>query len=128
MTLADVRDWLETYHLFDKYYIGKIVGSYENVLGVYSRATAGRPVTALGLNSSYELMGVKLLIHGNQIEADTQALALQLFDILRNISQLEVGDNFIQFVDVRCSEPIDVGTDANRIFEFVINIDIYYRR
>lgn len=128
MTLARVKDWLKTYNLFSYYYIGKIVGAQENVLGVYTRASSGRPVTALGRESSYEITQVKLLVHGNKDENVTQQLAIQLFDVLRDVHHLEVNDDLIYFADVRCSEPIDVGMDANRIYEFVINIDIYSRR
>lgn len=128
MTLANIMAWLKTYELFDACYIGKINGAKENVLGIYARGTAGRPVRALDNNSTYDIASTKFLVHGNKDENDTQTLALQLFDILYNARKIEVGEDLVYFVDILCDEPIDVGTDANRIFEFVINADIYSKR
>ena len=128
MTLAEIRDWLKTFGLFDYYFIGTIDGSKENVLGVYTRTATPTPPHALGQRSSYVINGVKVLIHGNQNENKTQLLANQLFENLQDITGVEVGDNLIYYVRLRSNEPISVGMDAHRIFEFVIDFDIYSRR
>ena len=128
MKLATVLEWLKTYNLFSFYYIGKIVGSKQNVLGVYARGTTGRPVRAFGNNSGYDITSLKLLVHGDKNENNTQTLAIQLYEQLFNARNVEVGDDLIYFADILCDEPIDVGTDANDIFEFVINLDIYTKR
>ena len=128
MTLLEVCEWLETFNLFDHYYIGKIDGTQENVLGVYARASSGRPVHALGQPSSYVITGIKLLVHGNQDENETQELAKNLYKALTDYPAQWVGENYIYYVSLQCQEPIDVGTDTNWIYEFVINLNIYSNR
>ena len=66
MTLAEVRDWLKTFGLFDHYYIGKIDGTKERALGVYVRSSGGRPVHALGGPSTYFITGIKTIVHGTE--------------------------------------------------------------
>ena len=128
MTLAEVRDWLRTFGLFDNYYIGRIDGSTEHTLGVYANANVGNPVYAIGQPSSYKINGYKLLIHWNKNPKETQDASNALFDALTRVSGIETGNNLIYYVDLQCREPIDVGCDANDICEYVINMNIYSRR
>lgn len=128
MTLIQVLSWLKTFGLFNFYYISKIVGMQQNVLGVYDNASSGRPVRAIGQDSSYTITSIKLLIHGTKDSQETQNKAIALFNELLQVREVEHDGNYIYFVDIRCPEPIDVGMDTNNIYEFVINLDIYSRR
>ena len=128
MTLAEVRDWLETFGLFNTCYIGKFNGTKENVLGVFARAASMRPPHALGMPSTYVITGVKLVIHGNQNANQTQTLALALMRALTDITETTFEDNIIHYIDFRVSEPMDIGQDANNRYQYVINIDIYSNR
>lgn len=128
MTLAEVMDWLETFELFDYYYIGKINGAKPRVLGIYTNASGGKPPHALGQPSSYVINSVKLLVHGTKNENETQILANALFTALTDVASVETGENYIHFVDLQVPEPLHIGTDTNGFYEFVINLDIYSRR
>lgn len=128
MTLAEVRDWLKTFGLFDYYYIGKLNGSKEKALGVYTRSSGGRPVHALGGPSTYIITGIKVVIHGTENQNETQELALALFRALTDVSPVNFEDNTIYYVDLRVTEPADIGTDANKKYQYVINFDIYSNR
>lgn len=128
MTLLEVCEWLETFELFEHYYIGKIDGSQQKVLGVYTRAN-GRPVHALGQPSSYDITGIKLLVHWSQDEDETQTASKNLFKALTDYPAQWIDDNnYIYYVDLQCQEPIDVGMDTNLIYEYVINLNIYSNR
>ena len=128
MTLYEVMQWLKTFDIFQYYYVGKINGQQQQVLGVYARGEAGNPVHALGEPSKYQINGVKLLVHWNKDQQLTQNASNQLFSALTDVTDVDFGDNHIYYVDLLNTEPVNVGTDANDICEYVINIDIYSRR
>ena len=126
MTLNEVKEWLKTVSEFNAYYIGKVNGKQEKVLGIYARGVSGSPVHALGIDSSYDITRVRTLIHGNKDEDITQQLALNLFNRLYDFEPQEVDtNNYIYYVMLQNTEPVSVGTDANDIYEFVIDFDIY---
>ena len=140
MTIAEVRDWLKDYIAdpkFDYYYTGRIDGTKQRALGVYAHSYSTRPVYAIGQASSYEINGIKLLIHWNDNPKESQEASMALFSALSRVDGVEhaVGTgqdrrviNYIQYVDLQCNEPIDVGCDANDICEYVINLNIFSRR
>ena len=128
MTLAEIKDWLKTFNLFDYYYVGRIDGTKEKALGVYAAASTGTPVYAMNRASSYVINGVRLLVHWNDNPKETQDAAIALFNALSDVVGVTAGDNYIQWVKLQVTEPIDVGADANDINEYVINFDIYSRR
>ena len=129
MTLNEVKDWLKSYGLFEHYYIGKIVGKQEKTLGVYARGVSGQPVRALGQDSSYDITRINLLVHWNKYEDETQDIAKTLYKTLYDFRASQVdNDNYIYYVRLQNTEPVSVGTDANDIYEFVIDFDIYSNR
>ena len=74
ITLADIRDWLKSFGLFDNYYIGRIDSKKKNSLGVYNLQDAGRREVIGGLKV-YEKKGVSLLIHGDTNKTNTERKA-----------------------------------------------------
>ena len=128
MTLAEIRDWLRTFGLFDYYYVGRIDGAKKRALGVYASASTGAPVHAIGQPSSYTVTGVRLLVHWNENPKESQEASIALFDALTDVAPVTTGGNLIYYVALQCTEPIDVGADANDINEYVINMNIYSRR
>ena len=45
VTLADVRDYLKSFNLFQGYYVGRIDANNKNVLGVYDLRHSARHKT-----------------------------------------------------------------------------------
>ena len=128
MTLEQIKDWLKGFEIFDYYYIGTIDSSKEKVLGVYANGRTMRPVHALGSQSTYNIAGIKILVHWNKDEQDSQNAACELFRNLSDVVAADVGNNLIHYVDLQVQEPLSVGRDEHGIYEFVINANIYYRR
>lgn len=130
MTLADVKEWLKTFDVAEHYYCGRLDNKHEHSLGVYSRQAVTGPVMAIGglENSSYDIRGISLLLHWNRNSAETETAARTLWDHLREISGVDTGHGYIQYLRLTVPEPIAVGTDENGVFEYVINFDLYYRR
>ena len=131
MTLAEIRDWLKTFDVAENYHIGRLDNKREKSLGVYNLGRRGAPVMALGgpSCSSYDVKGVSLLLHWNKNARETEAAAKRLWNMLFGAAHIDVpGGSHIQYIQPNMPEPIAVGTDENGVYEYVIEINIYYRR
>lgn len=126
--LADVRDWLKTLIPAKFFYVGKLDSKKDNSIGVYQRKNPAPPVTAIGQPSSYEIKPISILIHWNKNATETEKAAYELYKQLGAVSSLTLNNTHVQFIQLLQSEPIDVGTDDNGVYERVIEFDLYYGR
>ena len=129
ITLADIRDWLKSFGLFDNYYIGRLDSKKKNSLGVYNLQDTGRREVIGGLKK-YEKKGVSLLIHGDTNKAKTEQKAFELYNALETIGddKKRIGNKKVCFVQLLNNEPIDVDQDADSVYEYVIEMNIYFEK
>lgn len=131
ITLADIRDWLKSFGLFDNYYIGRIDSKKKNSLGVYNLQDAGRREVIGGLKV-YEKKGVSLLIHGDTNKANTEHKAWDLYNAIESVSKNEniliAKEKKVFFIELLNNEPIDVNQDADSVYEYVIEMNIYFEK
>ena len=129
VTLANIRDWLKSFGLFDNYYIGRLDTKKKNSLGVYNLQDAGRREVIGGLKK-YEKKGVSLLIHGDTNKAKTEQKAFELYNALETIGddKKRIGNKKVCFVQLLNNEPIDVDQDADSVYEYVIEMNIYFEK
>lgn len=128
MTLAEVRDWLKTQVDCPQWYIGKIDGSKDQCIGVYSIPT-GPPNIAIGglENTSYASKSISILIHWGKNADKAEKKAQEVYSAFFGKSGVIGGKRVISF-DLRTAEPVGVGTDDEGIYEYVIEATIYYER
>jgi len=131
ITLADIRDWLKSFGLFDNYYIGRLDSKKKNSLGVYNLQDAGRREVIGGLKV-YEKKGVSLLIHGDTNKANTERKAWDLYNAIESVSKNEniliAKEKKVFFIELLNNEPIDVNQDADSVYEYVIEMNIYFEK
>ena len=129
ITLANIRDWLKSFGLFDNYYIGRLDTKKKNSLGVYNLQDTGRREVIGGLKK-YEKKGVSLLIHGDTNKAKTEQKAFELYNALETIGddKKRIGNKKVCFVQLLNNEPIDVDQDADSVYEYVIEMNIYFEK
>ena len=131
ITLADIRDWLKSFGLFDNYYIGRIDSKKKNNLGIYNLQDAGRSEVIGGLKV-YEKKGVSLLIHGDTNKANTERKAWDLYNAIESVSKNEniliAKEKKVFFIELLNNEPIDVNQDADSVYEYVIEMNIYFEK
>ncbi len=128
MTLAYIRDWLKTFEIAEHYYIGKLDNKQDKSLGVYTLKSNGAPITAIGTQSTYDIIGVSLLLHWNNNANETEVTARTLYEKLRTIKNFKINDKQIYMIELLVPEPIDVGTDDKGVYERVIEMNLYYER
>ena len=129
VTLANIRDWLKSFSLFDNYYIGRLDTKKKNSLGVYNLQDTGRREVIGGLKK-YDKKGVSLLIHGDTNKAKTEQKAFELYNALETIGddKKRIGNKKVCFVQLLNNEPIDVDQDADSVYEYVIEMNIYFEK
>lgn len=131
ITLADIRDWLKSFGLFDNCYIGRIDSKKKNSLGVYNLQDAGRREVIGGLKV-YEKKGVSLLVHGDTNKANTERKAWDLYNAIESVSKNEniliAKEKKVFFIELLNNEPIDVNQDSDSVYEYVIEMNIYFEK
>lgn len=123
--LSALRDYIGTEQT--PAYLGKIPNAQQMCFGVYG-VSNGLRVEALGNESSYDVAGFRILVHGNMNARITEQTARDLFQRLRYVTDTQMGDFFVNYIDLDMGEPSFIGTDENNVYEFHISGQIYYRR
>ncbi len=128
MTLAEIKEWFKIQTNSPNWYIGKIDGSKEKCIGIYSVAGPS-PVIALGgiENTSYAPKAISILVHWGKDADVAEKKAQEVYNCMFGHSAVISGKRVLQF-DMRTPEPVSVGTDDKNIFEYVIETVIFYER
>ena len=127
LSLSDIKDYLKTLEIADHYYVGKLDDKQDKSIGLYQRPP-NRYVAAVGNCKKYNRRSVSILIHWNKNSRETEEHAFSVFEKLKNIRNITMGDTFVHYAIPQLSEPQDVGTDAKGVYEQVIWLDLYYQK
>ena len=133
LKLTEIRQWIASLGIAEDQhvYIGKLDNKQQKSIGVYGRNGTGSPGIALGgleLVQNGEMVRLSLLVHWTTRKAESEVAAYELFEKLRNVSGLDIGDTHIAYLRLMVPEPQDVGTDDGGVYEYVIWLDLIYER
>ena len=132
LKLTEIRQWIASLGIAEDQhvYIGKLDNKQQKSIGVYGRNGSGSPGIALGglECTTYDTKRLSLLVHWNSDKEESEAAAYDLFEKIRNLSSLDIGDTHIHCIRLMVPEPQDVGTDDGGVFEYVIWLDFIYQR
>lgn len=128
MTLAEIREWLKTKITCPNWYVGKIDAKKEQCIGLYSKGGTA-PLIALGglSNSSYSAKPVSILVHWGKNADEAEKKAQEIYAAMFG-QGATIGNKRVINFDMRTPEPVGVGTDEQSIYEFVIEVNIFYER
>ena len=126
--LAEVREWVKTFGLFQGYWIGRLSAKRDNTLGIYPlrHSPARREVLSDSLKS-YDVTGINFLIHGSNNKDETERLAWFFYNRLASLQKPLINGKQVYFIRMLYDCPIDVGSEGD-IFEYTIQIEIYSER
>lgn len=131
VALSDIRDWLKSFGLFDNYYIGRLDDKKKNSLGVYNLQDTGRREVIGGLKV-YEKKGISILVHGDTNKASTEKKSWSLYhaieDLIVSCEYPVISGKEVFFIELLNNQPIDVDQDAGSIYEYVIELNIYFKK
>ena len=136
--LAEFRDYLKTLDLAENYYIGKIENAKLKTIGLYGQQSQRR-IEAIGKQASYDIAGVRILVHWNKNARESEMAARNIFESIRYITDADmpvpqalagkdVSVIHVDYLDLLEAEPTFIGTDDNGVYEYHISARIYYRR
>ena len=132
LSLKDIRQYISSLNIAadDNVYMGKLDNKKLQSIGVYSRPVSGSPNIAIGglEFTTYDTKPVSLLVHWSKNKDETEMVAYDLFEKLRNVTSLTIGDSSINYLRLMVPEPQDVGTDDGGVYEYVIWLDLIYER
>jgi hypothetical protein len=132
LSLKDIRQYISDLSVAedDNVYIGKLDNKKQKSIGVYSRPTSGPANIAIGglEYTTYDTKPVSLLIHWNKSKDEAERAAYDLFEKLRRVTSLIIGDTHINYLRLMVPEPQDVGSDDAGVYEYVIWLDFIYER
>lgn len=133
LTLKDIRQYISVLGIAadSNVYIGKLDNKKQQSIGVYNRKADGPARIALGglKCTTYGTRPISLLVHWNRNVSESEKAAYDLYEALLNEkSGLVIGDTEVRFLVLQVPEPVDVGTDDNGVYEYVIWLDFIYQR
>lgn len=132
LKLTEIRQWIASLGIAEDQhvYIGKLDNKQQKSIGVYGRSGSGSPDIALGglECTTYDTKRLSLLVHWTTRKAESEVAAYEVFEKLRNVSSLDIGDTHINYLRLMVPEPQDVGTDDGGVYEYVIWLDLIYER
>ena len=141
--LAEFRTYLKSLNLAENYYIGKIDNTKLKTIGIYSQSNFRR-VESIGKQSSYDIAGVRILVHWNKNARESEDAARKVFESIRYITGTDMTNSrqvvsngvtstetttvHVDYLDLLDAEPALIGTDDNGVYEYHISARLYYRR
>lgn len=135
MILEDVLDFLEEKNTsegleFQHFYIGKLDSKKDYSLGVYNLKYGNiDDEFCIGQLRTYNTLNISLLLHISKSFKETERISNKFFNYMKSLAYSEsfkIKDYDVYFVRL-LSNNEDVGQDENKIYERVINFQIYYK-
>ncbi|NWL90012.1 hypothetical protein DMN77_20895 [Paenibacillus sp. 79R4] len=129
MTLSEIREWLKTQVNCPQWYIGKIDGKKEQCIGLYDTTGAQPRIAVGGLEATgYVIKPISILVHWGRNADTAERKAQEVYDTFFGVSGVEIGGKRVVMFKMVTPQPVNVGTDSEGVFEYVIEVHIYHER
>lgn len=115
----------------DYFYVGKLDNKKDKSIGVYQlkRSVPANNVAIGGKDYTKTFAKpISILIHWNKNARETEMEAEDIYEKLFEARNFKINNYRINFIELLAHEPIDVGTDANNVYERVIEAIFYYNK
>lgn len=130
--LKDAADYIASLGIVDAdhIWIGKLQDKVEQSVGVYSLRRNSTPRIPIGglENTDHDTKRFSILLHWNKNVVAAEEVAVSLYEKLRDTREVTVNEKQIMFIKMLVPEPVNVGTDENGIYEYVIEFELYERK
>ena len=129
LTLADIRDYVDSFGVADTVYMGMMDPKPERSFGVYHSKHTHQYQTVLGgpEDETYDITYITILVHWSQSPRETYEAGSQIYDAIRADRNARVNDAEIWF-----TMPIyslqDIGADEGGVHEMVMEAAVYSAR
>lgn len=129
MTLGEVVDWLETVVDSPYWYVGKIDGKKERCICLYNTTGAQSRIAVGGLDATgYVIKPISILVHWGRNADVAERKAREVYNAFYGVSSVMIGGKRVSQFRMVTPQPVNVGTDSEGVFEYVIEVHIYHER
>ena len=126
MTTEAFKNWLKTVVASPSFTIGKLDTSKPQTICIYSGRSAGTHRPKLGNESGYGEKTIRILIRWGTNYARAEEKAQQVYNVLSDKTIIVDGVT-VCFIR-KHPEPVSLGTDDKGVYEFSIDLNLYYER
>jgi len=127
MTTEAFKNWLKTVVDSPSFTIGKLDTSKSQTICVYSGLSSGVNKPKLGNASGYGEKSIRILVRWGNNSAKAEEKAQQVYNLLAANNPI-IHDGKIAFAIPKYAEPVSLGTDDKNIYEFSIDVNLFYER
>lgn len=131
MTTEQLKNWIKTQ---DADYegcvqLGGVNGNAEKFLGVYPGSGSGRQHIAIGgaACTSYDTTSARLLLRWGKSQPAAEKKARSLWNLFYGCTDINMDGAVVSYIDPG-SGPVPIGKGSDGVFEYVINLSIYYMK
>lgn len=126
MTTEAFKNWLKTVINSPSFTIGKLDTSKSQTICIYSGVSSEANKPKVGNNSGYETKSIRILVRWGSNFAKAEEKAQQVYNLLGD-SKITINGKIVCIVR-KHSEPVSLGTDDKGIYEFSIDVNLFYER
>lgn len=123
LTLVEIADMLADVTDIDEITAGTIDNALLQTIGVYQRKEF-EPRTCVGVESSYEIAKIRLLVRWSKNPTTAEAKAAEVADTLSALENMPTKSHIIKFADVIGVRAI--GKDEKGVCEYIVDADFTY--
>lgn len=131
MTTEQVKNWIKVQDvsIAECIQLGGVDGNALYFLGVYPSNISGRQHIAIGgaACTAYDTLSVRLLLRWGKSQPAAEAKARSLWALFYGLTGVDMDGTQVSFVEPGPG-PVPLGKGADGVFEFVINLTIYYMK
>lgn len=126
MTTEAFKNWLKTVVDSPSFTIGKLDTSKSQTICVYSGLSAGANRPKLGNETGYGEKSIRILIRWGTNFAKAEEKARQVYNLLGD-NKITINEKTVCIVR-KYTEPVSLGTDDKGVYEFSIDVNLFYER
>ncbi len=128
MTLKEIRDWLKPkISGIDNAYMSRTDPAKEKSICIYGRAGSADIIAIGGLaNTSTATKGISILVQWSKNPDAAEIKSKSIYDIFKGAHAVINGTEC--FFIMLNNEPVPMGANDNDIYEYVIDLNIVYKR
>ena len=131
MTTEQLKNWIKTQDadFSNCIQLGGVNGNATKFLGVYPGVTTGKQHIAIGGPSctSYDTLSARLLLRWGKSQPEAEVKAKGLRERFYGLSGVEMDGAAVILADPGAG-PVYVGKGTDGVFEYVINLNIIYKK
>lgn len=131
MTTEQLKNWIKTQDsdFTNCIQLGGVNGNAEKFLGVYPGSISGKQHIAIGGPSctSYGVLNARLLLRWSKSQPAGEAKAKALWGLFYGLTGVDMDGAAVSCIDPG-SGPVPLGKGFDGVFEYVVNLNIYYMK